>query len=140
MFIVGLRLSSLPLTFIMREGVETQILEAEICMKPSSVTFRHFNKNPTIFLLGDGQKTRKYIPWSSAHSKSLFINVVLGLLHRICFNTAMDSIRSLAWPWKAYVVEIKTLCYPRSIIKEAVAKFLCLCRIPDYNSIWTADS
>jgi hypothetical protein len=102
------------------QGLETQILEAEIHMKHSSVTLRHFNKNAINVFLRDGQKIRKFIPWSSAHSKSFFRNVILGLLHGMSFNTTVDSNRNLAWPWKAYVIEMETLCYPRSIIKEAV--------------------
>jgi hypothetical protein len=118
------------------QGLHTQILEAEVHIQPSCVTLRHFNKNATSVLLGDGQKIRKFIPWSSAHSKSLFRNVILGLLHRMSFNTTVDSINTLAWAWKAYVIEMKTLCYPSSVIKEAIMKFLCHTRIQEFKSNW----
>jgi hypothetical protein len=120
------------------QGLDTQILEAEIFVKPSCVTLRHFNKNATSVLLGEGQKIRKFIPWSSAHSKSLFRNVILGLLHRMSFNTTLESISNLVLPWTSYVLEMKTLYYPRRIIEEAIAKFLYHTRIQDYKSIWTA--
>ncbi len=119
------------------QGLDTQILEAEIFVKPSCVTLRHFNKNATSVLLEEGQKIRKFIPWSSAHSKSLFRNVILGLLHRMSFNTTLESITNLVLPWTSYVLEMKALYYPRIIIEEAIAKFLYHSRIQDYKSIWT---
>ena len=120
------------------QGLDTQILEAEIFVKNYVVTLRHFNKNATSVLQGEGQKIRKFIPWSSAHSKTLFRNVILGLLHRMCFNTTLDSITNLVIPWTSYVLEMKSLAYPRRIIEEAISKFLHHTRIQDSKSTWTA--
>jgi hypothetical protein len=52
------------------------------------------------------------------------------------FNTPVDSINTLAWAWKAYVIEMKTLCYPSSVIKEAILKFLCHTRIQEFKPTW----
>jgi hypothetical protein len=121
---------------ITNEGNVSQILETEISINAATVSIRHFNKNAAFVLLGKQQKIRKFLPWSSAHPSTIYKNVILGLLHRMCFNTSSSSICELITPWKSYLIEMRDLGYPSRIIMAAVNIFLCHFRIQPFIEVW----
>jgi hypothetical protein len=105
-------------------GTRFKILECEIFASDSGIFSSHFNSNTCSMILDHKQAFLKFIPWGSGHPKAVLSNTILGLLHRIWFNTSSLEPTVLLPHLVSYFLELALMGYPASCFRNAIKRFL----------------
>jgi hypothetical protein len=104
-------------------GTTLKILECDISLTNGFSTC-HSNPNTETMILEHQQKFLKFIPWSSHHPRKALSNTILGLLHRVWFNTSYLHSSKLLPHLISYHLELLKIGYPASCFKNAAKRFL----------------
>jgi hypothetical protein len=106
-------------------GYSTKILECDFqiqnCLAGCLI---HYNKNADSITDSGAQKFKKFIPWASAHSRQQLQNVVLGLMHRMFYNTSTNCVANLHGAFQIYKKELMLLGYPKSLLRKCFRIFM----------------